>query len=288
MKPRVGFAGMGIMGKPMALNIAKAGHDVAVYNRTRPSQESVPGLAIVGTPEELARQRDVLVLMVTGPQALDALLWGEGGMAPALGPGKTVVNMSTVPPAYTREMAERIAACGAAFVDAPVSGSKVPAQQGTLVILAAGERAVVDKLEPLLLCMGKKVVYCGPAPQGTMMKMAVNLLLANMMSGLAEMLNFGRAGGLELQTMLDVVLGGPMGCDLFRIKEPLLKEGAYPAQFPVKHMAKDLKFVTDTAFGLRCPAPSAFANLQLFNQAQAKGLDELDFSAVLQVLESMT
>ena len=287
MKLRVGFAGMGIMGKPMALNIAKAGHDVAVYNRTRPAPESVPGLEIVESAERLARSRDVLIVMATGPQALDALLWGEGGMAPALGPGKTVVNMSTVPPAYTQEMAARVAACGAAFVDAPVSGSKVPAQQGTLVILAGGERDVVEKLEPLLLCMGKKVIYCGPAPQGTMMKMAVNLLLANMMCGLAEMLTFGRAGGLETDTMLEVVLGGPMACDLFRLKEHLLKQKAYLAQFPLKHMAKDLKFVTDTAFAMRCPAPSAYANLQLFNQGQAKGLDELDFSAVIQVLEGM-
>ena len=287
MKLKVGFAGMGIMGKPMALNIAKAGHDVAVYNRTKPLPETVPGLDVIDTPLELARKRDLLVIMVTGPEAVDAILWGEGGMAQALGPGKTVINMSTVSPQYSAQLAAKLADTGATFIDAPVSGSKIPAQQGTLVILASGPREAVSALDPLFLSMGKKVVYCGEAPLGTMMKMSINLLLANMMSGLSEMLTFGRAGGLTMEAMLDVVLGGPLSCELFKIKEPLLRERKYLAQFPLKHMAKDLKFVTDTACSLRCPAPSAFQNMQLYNQAMSKGMGELDFSAMIQVLESM-
>jgi 3-hydroxyisobutyrate dehydrogenase-like beta-hydroxyacid dehydrogenase len=287
MKLKVGFAGMGIMGKPMALNIAKAGHDVAIYNRTKPLPDSIPGLTLLDTPLALAKERDILVIMVTGPQAIDAIIWGESGMAGALDQGKTVINMSTVPPEYTANLATKVAATGAVFIDAPVSGSKIPAQQGTLVILAGGPKNAVDAMEPLLLCMGKKVVYCGEPPMGTMMKMAVNLLLANMMCGLSEMLTFGRAGGLSMETMLQVVLGGPMACDLFKIKEPLLAQQKYLAQFPLKHMAKDLKFVTDTAYSLRCPAPSAFQNLQLFNQGMSKGLGELDFAAVIQVLEGM-
>jgi len=287
MKPRIGFAGMGIMGKPMALNIVKSGFDVSVYNRTRPQPGDVPGAAVALTPADLARERDVLIVMVTGPEAIDAILWGEDGMGPHLGQGRTVVNMSTVSPQYSQQLAQKIEAAGADFVDAPVSGSKIPAQQGALVILAGGSEDVVDALEPVFSAMGKKTVYCGPTPQGTMMKMAVNLLLANMMSGLAEMLTFGKAGGLSDKTMLEVVLGGPMGCDLFRIKEPLLRQRTFLAQFPLKHMAKDLKFVTDTACALRCPAPTAFQNLQLYNQGMSKGMGELDFCAVMQVLEAM-
>lgn len=287
MKPRVGFAGMGIMGKPMAANIAKAGFDVAVYNRTRPSSESVDGLPIFNTPRDLAQDRDVLIIMVTGPQALDAVLWGENGMEEALTEGKTVINMSTVSPAYTDAMAAKIGATGATFIDAPVSGSKVPAQQGTLVILAGGPKPSVEALEPLLLSMGKKVVYCGEPPSGTMMKMAANLLLSSMMSGLAEMLIFGQAGGLSKETMLEVVLGGPLGCELFKLKEQMLLKEQYLAQFPLKHMAKDLKFVTDTANALNCPAPSAYTTLQLYSQGLSKGLGELDFAAVMQVLQGM-
>jgi len=287
MKPKVGFAGMGIMGKPMAQNIVKAGFEVTVYNRTRLAPGDMPGAAVAATPKDLASGCDVLVVMVTNPEAVDAILWGEDGMGAALGQGKTVVNMSTVSPEYTAGLAAKVEATGAVFVDAPVSGSKIPAQQGTLVILAGGPRDTVDALEPVFAAMGKKTVYCGPAPQGTMMKMAINLLLANMMCGLSEMLTYGKAGGLSAETMLDVVLGGPMGCDLFKIKEPMLKQQKYMAQFPLKHMAKDLKFVTDTAVNLRCPAPSAFTNLQLFNQGMSKGMGELDFAAVIQVLEGM-
>jgi 3-hydroxyisobutyrate dehydrogenase-like beta-hydroxyacid dehydrogenase len=287
MKPKVGFAGMGIMGKPMALNAAKAGFDVTVYNRTRPLPDSVPGLAIAETPLDLARACDVVTLMLTGPEAIDAVAFGENGLAGELGQGKTVINMSTVSPAYAATLAERVTATGAAFVDAPVSGSKIPAQQGTLVILAGGPKDAVDALEPLLLSMGRKVVYCGEAPMGTMMKMSVNLLLAAMMEGLSEMLTFGRAGGLSSEAMLDVVLSGPLACDLFKVKEPLFRQDSFMAQFPLKHMAKDLKFVADTAVTLRCPAPSAFTSLQLYNQGMSKGLGELDFAAVVKVLEGM-
>ncbi|WP_243359986.1 NAD(P)-dependent oxidoreductase [Fundidesulfovibrio terrae] len=287
MKPKVGFAGMGIMGKPMAHNIVKAGFAVSVYNRTKPQPDDVAGAYVADTPLALARENDVLVIMVTGPKAIEAILWGEDGMAAALGQGKKVVNMSTVSPEYTAQIAAKVEATGAVFVDAPVSGSKIPAQQGTLVVLAGGPKDEVEALEPIFAAMGKKTVYCGPAPQGSMMKMAVNLLLSNMMCGLSEMLTFGKAGGLSAETMLEVVLGGPMGCDLFKIKEPLITQRKFLAQFPLKHMAKDLKFVTDTACALRCPAPSAFANLQLFNQGMSKGMGELDFAAVIEVLEGM-
>ncbi|GFK94054.1 2-hydroxy-3-oxopropionate reductase [Fundidesulfovibrio magnetotacticus] len=287
MKLAVGFAGMGIMGKAMARNAAKAGHHVAVYNRSPLASGDAEGLEIAATPLELARCRDVLVLMLTGPGAVDAVLWGENGMGPALGPGKTVVNMSTVPPAYCASLAGKLGAAGAVFVDAPVSGSKVPAQQGALVILAGGPRDAVDALEPLFMSMGKKVVYCGEAPKGSMMKMSVNLLLASMMESLCEMLVFGRAGGLTDEAMLQVALGGPLACDLFKVKEQMLLQRKFPAQFPLKHMHKDLRFVTDTATDMRCPAPSAFANLQIFNQAMSKGLGELDFAAVIEALEGM-
>uniref|UniRef100_A0A7C4AGZ5 NAD(P)-dependent oxidoreductase n=1 Tax=Fundidesulfovibrio putealis TaxID=270496 RepID=A0A7C4AGZ5_9BACT len=287
MKLSVGFAGMGIMGKPMALNLAKAGYAVTVYNRTRPLPETIPGLAVADTPRALAEANDAVFLMVTNPEASDALLWGANGMGPALGEGKLVVNMSTVPPAYAAQAAQRVGETGAVYVDAPVSGSKPAAEAGSLVILAGGPADAVKTLEPLLLAMGRKVVHCGDAPGGSMMKMSVNLLLASMMEGLAEMLVFGRAGGLDVGAMLEVALGGPLACDLFRIKEHMLREGSFPAQFPLKHMAKDLKYVTDTASDMKCPAPAAYSNLQLYNQGMSKGLGELDFSAVIKVLEGM-
>jgi len=287
MKPKVGFAGQGVMGKPMAQNAAKAGFGVTVYNRTAPGPKDCPGLAIAADPLELALGSDILVVMVTGPEAVDALLWGEKGMAAALAPGKTLINMSTVPPAYTAKLAENILDTGSAFVDAPVSGSKLAAQSAGLVILAGGAKQTVDAMEPLFSCLGKKTVYCGDVPGGTQMKLSINLFLCAVMSGFAEMLTFAKKGGLSLESVLDVVLNGPLACDFLRMKAPLLAKNDFSPQFAAKHMAKDLKFIVDTACDMRCPAPSAFANMQLYNQALSKGMGEQDLAVVVKVLESM-
>jgi len=285
MAKTVGFAGMGIMGVPMTLNLMKAGFPVTVYNRTpdKCAPVTAKGAAQAATPLELAQKCDVIVLMLTGPQAIDACLFGDDGAAEAC-EGKVVINMSTVSPAYTRELAANLEAVGATLIDAPVSGSKKPAEDGTLVILAGGEEAVVKEMEPVLLGMGKKVVHCGPVPNGSMMKMSINLLLGALCEGLAEMINFGEKGGLSRQTMLDVVMSGPMRNGLFELKTPMFESGEFPAQFPAKHMAKDLKFVVDTAYETGASAPAAHVLLQLYRKAVAMGLGDEDFAAVFKAL----
>ena len=146
---------------------------------------------------------------------------------------------------------------GVSFIDAPVSGTKKPAEDGALVILAGGPRDKVEALEPVFLAMGKKVVYCGAAGQGSMMKMFINLLLGVMMEGFAEALNFGKLGGLDMDAMLETAFSGAMNSPMFQVKAPLIKENNYPASFPLKHLAKDCKFVVDTAFELGAPVPVA-------------------------------
>jgi len=288
MKPTVGFAGQGVMGKPMAKNAAKAGFPVTIYNRTAPDPKTCPGLAVAATPLELARKNDILVIMVTGPEAVDALLWGEAGMAGALAPGKTLVNMSTVSPAYTAKLAEKVLATGAAFAEAPVSGSKAAAENAGLVILAGGRQKTIEALTPLFSCLGKKTVHCGDVPAGAMMKLAINLMLCATMAGFAEMLTFAKKGGLSLETVLEVALNGAVASDFLRMKAPLVAKNDFSqTQFAVKHMAKDLKFIVDTACDMRCPAPSSFTNMQFYNQAISKGMGEQDLAAVVQVLESM-
>ena len=279
---QVGFAGMGIMGVPMSLNILKAGHGLAVYNRNPEKCAPVvdSGAQHAGTPEELARGAEVLVLMLTGPEAVDAVLFGELGAAGALGPGKTVVNMSSVGPEYSRDLAERVRATGAGFVDAPVAGSRKPAEDGALVILAGGEPMDLDRVEPLLLCMGKKVVRCGEAGAGSAMKMANNILLGTMVAGMAQLMRFGGAGGLDRRTLLDVVLNGPMSCMLFQLKEPLFESEEFAAQFPLKHVAKDLRFAREAAQGYGLDAGFLDAVLGLYQRAEDQGLGEEDFAAV--------
>ncbi len=290
MTQKIGFAGMGIMGQAMADNILSAGYSLNVYNRTKTRCEGfqAKGARVAETPVELARESDVLILMLTGPEAIDWLLWQKDtGASLALDEQKTVINMSSVSPEYTREVADKLQIQGCNFLDAPVSGSKKPAEEGSLVILAGGEQQVLANWTPVLETMGKKVVHCGPVGQGSMMKMAINLLLGAMMESLTEMINFGRQGGLSLDNMLEVVQSGPLNCGLFNLKEPMLRNNDFSVQFPLKHMTKDLKFLADTAYEQGANIPVAQAALQVYRTAWGQGYGDLDFAAVLKALEML-
>jgi 3-hydroxyisobutyrate dehydrogenase-like beta-hydroxyacid dehydrogenase len=289
MKQKVGLLGLGIMGTAMAANVVRAGYPLQVFNRTPGKAEELVGLGATEavSSKELATGSDVIIAMVTGPEALEELLWGADGAAQVLVPGKTFINMSSVSPQHTRQLQARLAPTGVVFVDAPVSGTKKPALDGSLIILAGGQRDAVEALTPLFLTMGKKVVYCGEAGQGSMMKMAINLLLGIMMEAFAETLNFGQAGGLSLDTMLDVVFSGPLNCGLFQMKAPLIQQQDFPASFPLKHMTKDFKFVVDTGYDLGAPVPTAHLMLQLFRLAVAKQLGDQDVAAIWRLLEQL-
>lgn len=289
MKKKVGFMGLGIMGGAMAENILKNGWELTVYNRTRDKASILEelGAVVAGSPKELARASDVLIAMVTGPEAVLSLLSGEDGAAAGMTGDKIFVNMSTISPAYARELNHILGSHGVTYVDSPVLGSKGPAERGELVIVAGGDAKVIEELTPLYTAMGKKVVYCGEVGKGSMMKMSVNMLLGCMLEGLAETLHFGMAGGLDKEALLDVILAGPLACKLFELKSDMMRSETFPAQFPLKHMTKDLKFAVDTAYETGAPAPSAHGNLQLYRQGVARGFGDMDFAAVYKVLEEM-
>jgi 3-hydroxyisobutyrate dehydrogenase-like beta-hydroxyacid dehydrogenase len=287
MKQKIGFMGLGIMGTPMAANLLKAGYPVMVYNRTPGKAEPLvkQGAGLASSPKALAKAADVVIAMVTGPEALGDLLWGPDGAGGALNHSKAFINMSSVSPRYTRELAQELEPSGVTFIDAPVSGTKKPAEDGTLVILAGGPQDKVKELEPLLLAMGKKVIYCGLTGQGAMMKMFINLLLASMLEGFAEALNFGQEGGLSLEAMLDTVASGPLNCGMFQMKAANFQNKTYPTAFPLKHMTKDVKFVVDTAFELGAPVPVGQMLLHLYRTGVAQGWGDEDVSAIAKVLE---
>lgn len=281
----VGFMGLGVMGTAMCSNILAAGHELSVYNRTPEKARDLTALGahVAASPAELAEATELTVSMVTGPEATDELLFGTDGAAPALR-HKTFVSMSSILPAYATELAEKLAAQEADFVDAPVSGSQKPAQEGQLVILAGGTRQTVDGLEPVFSAVGKRTVYCGRAGAGSMMKMAVNLLLGVMMEGLAEMVDFGRKGGLRSEDMLDVVLSGPLNNVLFGMKKEMFLNDEFTPQFALKHMAKDLNFMVQTADGLASAVPAGRTVRERFRMGMEQGLGEEDFAAVFKTL----
>lgn len=289
MKPKIGFMGLGIMGTPMAANLLTAGYPVMVYNRS-PEKAALlvqQGAGLASHPKALARATDVVIAMVTGPEALQDLLWGPDGAGGAFSRNKVFINMSSVSPRQTRELARELEPTGVIFIDAPVSGTKKPAEDGALIILAGGPQDKVAELSPVLLAMGKKVIYCGPAGQGSMMKMCINLLLGLMMEGFAEVLNLAKVGGLPLEAMLDTISSGAVNCGMFQIKAPNLLNNTYPPAFPLKHMTKDAKFIVDTAFELGAPVPAAQTMLHLYRTGVALGWGDADFSAIARVLEHM-
>ena len=168
MALKVGFIGLGIMGQPMAQNVAGGDFQLTVFNRS--SEKATPladaGASVAPTPKAVAQASDAIILMLAGPEAIDAVLEGPEGLMAGMKAGQILVNMSTVSPAYSKQLAEKLAAQSVVAIEAPVSGSRKPAEEGALVILAGGPKDKVDELEPLFMCMGKKVVYCGEARQG--------------------------------------------------------------------------------------------------------------------------
>jgi 3-hydroxyisobutyrate dehydrogenase-like beta-hydroxyacid dehydrogenase len=290
MKQKIGFMGLGIMGSAMSANLLKAGYPVTVYNRSPEKAESLvkEGAALASSPAALAQAADIVIAMVTGPEALDNLLWGDNGAGKALNSSKVFINMSSVSPQYTRALAAQLEPTGVMFIDGPVSGTKKPAEDGTLVILAGGPENKVKELEPLFGAMGKKVICCGPVGQGSMMKMFINLLLGIMMGGFAEVLNFGRLGGLEMEAMLETVFAGAMNSPMFQAKAANMKEKKYHTAFPFKHLSKDLKFLVDTAYELEAPVPLGQMLLHLYRAGVAQGYGDEDISAIARVLEGLS
>ena len=288
MEKPIGFIGLGNMGEPMARNLLAAGFGLTVYNRSvaKTAGLKAAGATVAASPLAVGKENETVILMLTGPEAIDAMLDGEKGLFGEGSRCRNVVNMSTVSPHYTRGLAQHLAERGVILIDAPVSGSKKPAEEGTLVILAGGPEDMIAALEPTLLKMGKKVVYCGEAGKGSGMKMVVNLLLGIMLGGLAEALSLGEKCGLAAETILETVLAGPLGCPLFSLKANMFKTGEYPVQFPFKHMLKDLNFILETARQTGSEAKLGEILRDLYAEGLGQGLGELDFAAIKKVVEA--
>ncbi len=288
MDQTIGLIGLGIMGTAMARNLVRAGFRVTVNNRSPEKAEVLTALGakMAPTPKALAAGSDIILCMVTGAEAIQDILQGPEGALQSLDGTKVFINMSTVSPNFARELGTILAPTSVRYIDAPVSGSKKPAEEGTLIILAGGVEADVEQMAPIFAAIGKKTVYCGPAGQGSMMKMAVNLLLGIMMEGIAEAMRLGVAGGLAGEAILDVILSGPLQCPFFQMKSELLKSESFPAQFPLKHMTKDLKAIVDTAHEVGVPVPVAHTLLPLYRSAVRRGHGESDVAAILDLLKS--
>ncbi|MEQ6390770.1 NAD(P)-dependent oxidoreductase, partial [Bacillaceae bacterium S4-13-58] len=207
----IGFVGLGIMGNAMAENLLDAGYNLIVHNRTKSKAENLleKGALWAETPAEVAEKSDLILSMLTNENAVESMALGESGFLHHLAKGKLWVDSSTVDPNFSRRMAEAATQRNIRFLDAPVSGSKIPAQKGELIFLVGGNKEDLEEVRPLLDVMGKSVQYHGEHGKGASMKLVINLMLAQSMAAFSEAISFGEAIGLEKETIIDTLLNSP-------------------------------------------------------------------------------
>ena len=283
----VGVAGMGTMGAPMAANLVRCGLQVIVYNRTieKTRQLGDLGARVAATPQELCLAADTLVLMLAGPQAIDDVLFTDPGTIASL-KGKTVVNMGTVSPAYSRSLAARLADFNVNYAEGPVFGSRRPAEQGALVVLSAGEAALLSTLQPVFDAVGKKTVFCGDVPAGMATKIATNLLIGAHVEALAEALHFIDKCGADPATYMEVVLAGPLASDFYRMKAPKFLQREFSPQASNARVAETFDYIVETASQMGASVPVSTVNHRLYREAIQMGFGDEDMCAIIKVLEA--
>ncbi len=285
---KIGFIGLGIMGSRMAANLQKQGYSLVVFNRTRAKAE--PLLGPCGTfsdsPAKLAQQVDVLFTMLADPGAVEQAALGDNGFLDHLRPHALWVDCSSVNPSFSKRMAAEAARHHVHFVDAPVTGSALPAAEAKLVFWAGAELADLEGIRPLLLCMGNRIVHAGGHGAGTSMKTVVNLLLGNAMAAFAEGMALGEGLGISRKVLFDSLLGTPAVAPFIALKREKIESGNYEAEFPLRWMQKDLHLASVSAYESGVAMPVTNAAKELYRLAMMEGHAIQDFSALYAYLAS--
>ena len=284
---RVGFIGLGHMGRPMAGRLADGEYPLAVWNRTPgpPATLAEAGATIAGSPAALAAASDVVITMLSDAAAVRAVLSGPGGVLAAIRAGGTVVDMSTIGPDAARELGAAAARRGVAFLDAPVSGSVALAEQGTLTTMVGGDTSAFDRVRPVLARLTKAQLYLGSQGAGAAMKLAVNILIAATNQAVAEALALAGRSGIDPATAYDTLTSSAVSSPFLGYKrQAFLDPGAAPVSFTAALMSKDLALALSVADGT--PLPVTAAAKQFLDASCAAGLADADFACVAQVLRA--
>lgn len=283
-----GFLGLGIMGSAMAKNLIKAGFRVKVWNRSPAKCEELAALGaeVAATPAEVASSCAITIAMLADPAAAHEVCFGPQGVLEGIGAGRGYVDMSTVDAGTAKEIAAAVTAKGARFLEAPVSGSKKPAEDGTLIILAAGDRGLFDKTMPLFEKMGKKSLFLGEVGRGAEMKLIVNMVMGGMMTIFSEGMALAEKAGLDSADLLDVLDSGALANPMFKLKGGQMTSDSFAPAFPLKHMQKDMRLAVALGDALGQPLFTAAAANESFKKARALGLADSDFCAVIKAIRS--
>jgi 3-hydroxyisobutyrate dehydrogenase-like beta-hydroxyacid dehydrogenase len=280
---KVAFLGLGIMGRPMAANLAKAGHEVTVWNRT-PGKE-VDLARSAASPGEAARGAEVVWMCVSDTKAVESLLFGPGGVEESLTEGMVIVDSSTIAPSATVRFAARAKMRGVDYVDAPVTGSKIGAEGGTLIFIVGGDEAVLEKLKPLFAAMGKKIFRMGETGKGHAAKLVMNLQIALIYEGFAEALTLAAKLGVDIATLMPLVNASMVRSGVVEYKAPFVMKRDFSPNFPLRLMLKDLRLALDAAKEVRVKLPGLETVEEIYDMAAEEGQGDLDYAATLTLLE---
>ena len=271
------------MGRPMGMNLIKAGYPLTVWNRTASRAEELvaAGAKLAKSPQEVAAASDFLLTMVSDPPALEEVLWGNSGAMPSLKRGSTYIDSSTVSPALARKIAAACAERGVRFLDAPVTGGDWGAKKGELVFMIGGDAETLKEAEPILSVMGKKLFHLGPNGAGQTIKLAMNSILALQVDALAEALALVTRAGIPGEKLVEVMQSSMARSGVLDVKAPNLLNDQYIPSFPLRLMHKDLGLALDLANQLGVALPATAAAREIYNAVKGAAKEDLDYSAVM-------
>ena len=280
---RVAFLGLGIMGRSMATNMAKAGHEVRVWNRS--AGREVEGARSAASPAEAARGAEVVWMCVSDTKAVEGVLFGPQGVHESLTQGMTIVDSSTISPSATRQFAERVGAQGVQYVDAPMTGSKVAAEAGTLIFIVGGEESAIEKLKPLFAATGKKIFRMGETGKGQAAKLVMNLQIAMIYEGFAEALTLATKLGVDAEVLVPLIQASMVHSGVVEYKAPFVLKRDFSPNFPLRLMYKDLRLALEAAKEARVKLPGLETVEEVYEVAAEDGHGDLDYAATLTLLE---
>lgn len=280
---KIAFLGMGIMGRPMAANLVKAGHEVTIWNRTAPAE--LPGAKTAATPAEATKDKEVVWICVSDTKAVESVLFGENGAAQTLQKGAVVVDSSTISPSASVKFAAKIRAQGGDFLDAPVTGSKNGAEAGTLIFILGGPAATIQSVQILFLAMGKQIIHMGDNGKGLAAKLCQNLQIAFIYEGLAEGLTLAAKLGVAPEKLIELVQASMIRSGVADYKAPFILKRDYSPNFPLRLMHKDMHLMMDAARESGTKLPGLEKIDEIYEAASKAGYDNLDYAATIMLLE---
>jgi 3-hydroxyisobutyrate dehydrogenase-like beta-hydroxyacid dehydrogenase len=280
---RVAFLGLGIMGHAMATNLVNAGHEVTVWNRT--PGKLVEGAGVAPNPAAAAQGAEVVWLCVSDTDAVEQVIFGSEGAHLSLAEGAIIADSSTISPSATAKFAERVGQKGVAWVDAPMTGSKIGAQNGTLIFMVGGDEPVIERLKPLFAAMGKKIFHMGGTGKGQATKLAMNLQIALIFEGFAEALTLATKLGIDSEQLIALINATMVHSGVVEYKSSFVLQRDFTPNFPLRLMHKDIRLALEAAKEVRVKLPALETVEEVYEMSTEEGSRDLDYAATLTLLE---